>query len=536
MMKITKISIECPFKAYSINEVSNEGSLPFTMKFKLPFNKQQQQPVQEAPKENLVRVAHATDHFIQSIKNATNHPADLIIKSLPPNVTLIYIDNLIDDQTLNNDIIANLQSKPHDTPEAIEMALSIAEVSQSSLLRETVELMVNGHVVIHIEGFPQTILANIASRESRALSAPENESQVIGTQVGFNESLSTNISLIRRYIVSPNLCNEKVKIGTRTSTSVSLLYMRGIANEQMVQTMRQRITDLYIDELIDSAVLAEMIDDNSLSVFPQMLLTERPDRFCDGILDGKIGVLVDGSSMAIVSPQGFTEFFQSQEDQNLRWQIATFLRLLRLAAFFLSVYLTPFYVAALTFHYEVIPQAFLVPLSESRALVPFPPIFEALLLEFIIELLREAGARLPTKIGQTIGIVGGIVIGTAAVQAGITSNILLIIIALSALASFTSPSYMMGNVIRLIRFPIIILAGFWGFYGIMLAFCFILIHLLRQSSLGAPYMSPFYPPRLKEMRDSIIRMPVPLTSKRPALTRPKDEHKFVPEPVKPDKS
>ncbi|MFJ7372897.1 spore germination protein [Lysinibacillus capsici] len=507
------------------------------MKFKLPFNKQQQQPVQEAPKENLVRVAHATDHFIQSIKNATNNPADLIIKSLPPNVTLIYIDNLIDDQTLNNDIIANLQSKPHDTPEAIEMALSIAEVSQSSLLRETVELMVNGHVVIHIGGFPQTILANIASsRESRALSAPENESQVIGTQVGFNESLSTNISLIRRYIVSPNLCNEKVKIGTRTSTSVSLLYMRGIANDQMVQTMRQRIKDLYIDELIDSAVLAEMIDDNSLSVFPQMLLTERPDRFCDGILDGKIGVLVDGSSMAIVSPQGFTEFFQSQEDQNLRWQIATFLRLLRLAAFFLSVYLTPFYVAALTFHYEVIPQAFLVPLSESRALVPFPPIFEALLLEFIIELLREAGARLPTKIGQTIGIVGGIVIGTAAVQAGITSNILLIIIALSALASFTSPSYMMGNVIRLIRFPIIILAGFWGFYGIMLAFCFILIHLLRQSSLGAPYMSPFYPPRLKEMRDSIIRMPVPLTSKRPALTRPKDEHKFVPEPVKPDKS
>lgn len=536
MMKITEISIECPFKAYSINEVSNEGSLPFTMKFKLPFNKQQQQPVQEAPKENLVRVAHATDHFIQSIKNATNNPADLIIKSLPPNLTVIYIDNLVDDQTLNHDIIANLQNNPKETPEDIEISLSVPEVNESSLLRETVESMVNGSVVIHVDGYTKVLLVDIATRESRALSAPENESQVIGTQVGFNESLSTNISLIRRYIVSPELCNEKLKIGRRTNTSVSILYMSGIASDQMVNTLRQRLSDLDVDQLLDSAVLAEMIDDNSLSVFPQMLMTERPDILCDALLDGKVGVLVDGSSMAIVCPQAFTEFFQSQEDQNLRWQIATFLRLLRLAAFFLSVYLTPFYVAALTFHYEVIPQAFLVPLSESRALVPFPPIFEALLLEFIIELLREAGARLPTKIGQTIGIVGGIVIGTAAVQAGITSNILLIIIALSALASFTSPSYMMGNVIRLIRFPIIILAGFWGFYGIMLAFCFILIHLLRQSSLGAPYMSPFYPPRLKEMRDSIIRMPVPLTSKRPALTRPKDEHKFVPEPVKPDKS
>jgi hypothetical protein len=183
----------------------------------------------------------------------------------------------------------------------------------------------------------------------------------------------------------------------------------------------------------------------------------------------------------------------------------------------------------------VIPQSLLIPLSESRALVPFPPIIEALLLELIIELLREAGARLPTKIGQTIGIVGGIVIGTAAVQAGITSNILIIIVALSALASFTSPSYLMGNVIRVIRFPIIILAGFWGFYGIMLAFCFLLIHLLRQSSLGSPYTSPFYPPRLIDWRDSIIRLPLPFTNKRPKVTRVQDEKKYNSEPINPQK-
>lgn len=505
------------------------------MKFKLPFNKKQPPVEVDTPKGNFEKITHSKDSFIQSIKDATNNPSDLIIKSLPPNLTLIYIDKLVDDQSLNNNIIANLQNKPNETPEIIKVILSIPEVNLFSQLMEVIEAIVIGSVVIHVDGFSQVVTANIARRESRALSAPENESQVIGTQVGFNESLSTNISLVRRFILSPDLCNEKIKVGKRTNTSISLVYMNGIASDQMVNTLRQRITNLDIDALMDSAVLAEMIDDNSLSIFPQMLLTERPDRFCDSLLDGKLGIIVDGSSMAIVCPQTFTEFFQSQEDQNLRWQIATFVRLLRLSAFFISVYLTPIYVAALTFHYEVIPQAFLVPLSESRALVPFPPVFEALLLEFIIELLREAGARLPTKIGQTIGIVGGIVIGTAAVQAGITSNILLIIIALSALASFTSPSYIMGNVIRFTRFPIIILAGFWGFYGVMLAFCFILIHLLRQSSLGAPYMSPFYPPRMKDMRDSIIRLPIPLTAKRPALTRPSDQEKFEPEPVKPEK-
>ncbi|WP_419962432.1 spore germination protein [Psychrobacillus sp. BM2] len=506
------------------------------MKFKLPFNKKQPPIANDPVKEDIGRITPSKIDFIQSIKDATHDPSDLIVKFIPPNITLIYINNLVKDQTLNDHIITILQNNPNETPEIIKNALSVPVVNISTQLEETVKSLVNGTILIHVDGYPQAILANIATRESRSLSAPENESQVIGAQVGFNESLSTNISLVRRYIVSPDLCNEELKVGKRTNTSISIIYMNGIASDQMINTLRQRITNLDLDALIDSAILAEMIDDNSLSPFPQMLLTERPDRFCAGILNGKLGVIVDGSSMAIICPQSFIEFFESQEDQNLRWLIATFVRLLRFSAILLSVFLTPIYVGALTFHYEVIPQAFLVPLSESRALVPFPPVFEALLLEFIIELLREAGARLPTKIGQTIGIVGGIVIGTAAVQAGITSNILLIFVALSALASFTTPSYMMGNVIRVTRFPIIILAGYWGFYGIMLAFCFILIHLLRLSSLGAPYLSPFYPPRLQDMRDSIIRLPFPINTKRPEITRPGDQDKFDSEPVKPDKS
>ncbi|EPD50585.1 hypothetical protein HMPREF1210_02554 [Paenisporosarcina sp. HGH0030] len=474
--------------------------------------------------------------YLEAIKKATNNPTDLVVKTISPNLTLTYIDSLVDGQTIRDQLIPDLLRKEYESPESLKSALSLPEVDLDEQLDHSVLSMYNGTALIHINGFSQVVMAKITTKESRSLTAPENESQVIGAQVGFNESLSTNESLIRRYIKNPELCNEKFVVGKQTNTTIALLYIKGIASEDMVNTLKDRITSLKLDALLDSSALAEMIDDNSLSPFPQMLLTERPDRFCEGLLNGKLGILVDGSSMALLCPYAFIEFFQSREDQNLRWPIASFFRLLRFGAIFLSTYLTPIYVAALTFHYEVIPQSLLVPLSESRALVPFPPIIEALLLELIIELLREAGARLPTKVGQTIGIVGGIVIGTAAVQAGITSNILIIIVALSALASFTTPSFMMGNVIRVIRFPLILLAGFWGFYGIMLGFCFILIHLIRQSSLGAPYTAPFYPPRFKDWRDSIIRLPLPFAYKRHSNARPQDADKYQPEPINPEKS
>lgn len=496
--------------------------------------KKEQSPEASTVHESLI--PSYGKELAQQVTAALHSPADLVVKNIAPNLTLIYMDDLVDVRTLTDQILRDLYKEVYLSPESLKQRLTIPKVDLSSTMEEAVMALLNGSVLIHVEGHSIVLLGNIATRESRSLSAPENESQVIGSQVAFNESLSTNASLVRRYIINTDLCKENYKVGNRTNTTVALMYIKGIASEEMVQTVRQRIEDLDVDAMIDSTVLAQLIDDNSLSPFPQFLMTERPDRFCEGLLNGKLGIIVDGSSLAIICPQSFTEFFQSREDQNLRWPIASFLRLLRISAVFLSVFLTPLYVASLTFHYEIIPQSLVVPLSESRALVPFPPIIEALLLELIIELLREAGARLPTKVGQTIGIVGGIVIGTAAVQAGITSNILIIIVALSALASFTTPSYMMGNVIRLIRFPIILLAGLWGFFGVMLAFCFILVHLLRQSSLGAPYTAPFYPPRLVDWRDSLVRLPLPFTNKRPTLTRTKDQTKYESEPVNPEKN
>lgn len=480
-------------------------------------NKEQQQN-EEKPKHEPI--SPDKNQFLLDVKQKLHSPSDFIVRFVSDNMTLVYVDNLVDNKMLNEIILTQLH-EVEEIPEAIHLKLSIPEVDVVNELNKFIGDMLQGAAIVHVNGYDQVVVAKISAYQSRGLSAPENESQVIGSQVGFNENLSTNISLIRRYITNPNLCNEKFVLGKQTKTSLSVLYIHGIAIEEYINTVKQRITDLEIEDLIDSSVLAELIDDNSRSIFPQMLLTERPDRFCDGLLSGKIGIIVNGSSMGILCPYSFIEFFQSREDQNLRWPIASFIRLLRFFAILISIFLTPIYVASLTFHYEVIPQPLLVPLSESRAIVPFPPIIEALILELIIELLREAGAKLPTKVGQTIGIVGGIVIGTAAVEAGITSNILIIIVALGALSSFTTPNYMMGNVIRIIRFPIILLAGFWGYYGVMIAVCILFIHLLRLTTLGAPYIAPFYPPRFNQWPNSIIRFPITFIQRQAVNSRNK---------------
>jgi hypothetical protein len=447
-------------------------------------------------------------------------------------VTLFFFHTLIDMNLLHKDIIEQIKNQQFHRIEDIMEQISIGILDITDQMDKAVESSLGGHVIIHLEGEARVIYARIASNTGRTLSTAQNEAQVVGSQIAFNESLSTNLSLIRKYLPDPDLSIENILIGTRSRTAVALVHIHGIANEQMVSTLRERIQNIKMDGILDSSVLVQLIEDNSLSIFPQMVLTERPDRICSWLLKGKLVVLVDGSPMAIACPQSFLEYFHSMEDVNVNWQVGTFLRLLRILALFLSVFFSAIYVASLTFHYEVIPQTLLNPLSESRARVPFPPIMEALLMEFIIELLREAGARLPTKVGQTIGIVGGIVIGTAAVDAGFTSNILIIIVALGALASFSTPNYSMGNIVRVLRFPIIILAGYWGFYGIMFSFCFLLIHLLRQSSLGTPILIPFYPPRLADWKDSIIRLPFTFTAKRPKQTRAEDDFRYDPSEAK----
>nr|WP_263326026.1 spore germination protein [Neobacillus sp. Marseille-Q6967] len=477
--------------------------------------------------------AHSLDieELQEEIKGELNVGSDLAFRTLKRNgerLIFCLMKSLVDTKKLDELVIASIQ-RNRDlewTCESIVKVLPMIDVTAINQLNEVVEGINEGKVYIYAEGQPYGILANVSKIVQRGLEKAETESLVYGPKISFTESLQGNINILRNNIKDEDLCTEDLVIGKRSKTKAMIVYIKGIADEENVNTFKQRLADLNVDYVPGSTVLGQYIESNSWTVFPQLMTTELPDRVSIALYRGKVAVLLDRSPDALYGPTPFFTFFESTEDVYMRWNMGLFLRMLRLLATFLSVLLTPAYVAVLTYHYEVIPSPLLLSLGESRARVPFPPVFEAFLLEFVIELLREAGARLPTKVGQTMGIVGGIVIGQAAVEAGFTSNILIIIIALSALGSFTTPSYLMGTAIRVLRFPLILLAGLWGGIGIMVAFCFIAIHLLRLDTLGRPYLSPVYPLRFKDFGYSFFKIPPQYLSYRPLTNRPEDYKRF----------
>lgn len=443
---------------------------------------------------------------------------------------LYYLVSMADPKVIYQHLLPNLQQLDFETvtmPD-IERKIGITVDHRLTNQEQVIEHLLLGNAYIHLDQAAYGLFFPSDGTQKRQIGPPENETNILGPQNAFVESLETNLSLIRKYIKSPRLSYERLVIGETAPVEVGLLYMEGITNVDNVQTLRQRIQELKVDGVIDVSILGQYIKDNEFSMFPQLVLTERPDRTVAGLMQGQVAVLLQGSPKAMLGPVTFSQLFQASEDSYFRWSIASFLRLLRSVAICVALLLTPFYVAILTFHYEMIPADLLISLAQSRSRVPFPPLMEAIILEGIIELLREAGARLPTKIGQTIGIVGGIVIGQAIVQAGFTSNILIIIVALGALSSFSSPNYSLGAAIRVLRFPIILLAGFWGGFGIAIGVSLLVTHLLRLTSLGRPYLQPVYPFRIADLKDSFIRVPITFFGLRPQLYRPTDDFRFDP--------
>lgn len=440
---------------------------------------------------------------------------------------LVYMTTLVDEQILDNHVLPSLLENKFYQIADVKKLLPVADVELSSNTADISKKLFDGYVMLTLEG-DTSGFALISSQKKvvRSVTAPEIEFSVVGPKEAFVESLEQNLNMIRKRMPIKELVAEEFVIGKLSQTNVTVLYIDGITNKEVINTVKQRISDIDKDDIADSSYFLAMIADNGNSPFPQLLDTERPDRVTSSLAEGKIVILVDGSPHALIGPTSLTEFFNSFEDYYLNWILASFIRLIRLFAVLFSIFITPLYVAVVSYHYELIPKDLLGTLMTSRRVVPFPPFFEALFLEVTIELLREAGARLPTKVGQTIGIVGGIVLGTASVEAGLTSNVLLIFIALSALASFTTPVYQMSNTIRLLRFPFLLMAELWGLLGITIAFCFLLVHLLRLKSLGFPYMEPMFPFRLYDFRDALFRFPFKSQYKRPQFLRTGDSSRF----------
>ncbi|PQZ55909.1 MULTISPECIES: spore germination protein [Bacillus] len=429
-----------------------------------------------------------------------------------------YYRPSLDGEKLQKYLMPTLLERSCSSLEELKEHIPMSGITITNDLQKIEDMVLKGHAIIQLHQQDQKcMLANIAIDTYRAPSPPLNESTVIGPQEGFVEAIDTNINLVRKRLPVLELQTKEMIIGSFSKTKVVIMYLDNLAEKDNVDFLEESLRALEYDQINDSAYLQELMGEKS--IFPLYINTERTDRVTKALIDGKIAIFVDGSPNVLLTPVSYFDFFISPEDYNVSWLYATFSRILRLIAVLFSICAAPLYVAVLNYHYELIPSDLLETLILSRAQVPFPPLIEALFLELVIDLLREAGARLPMKVGQTLGIVGGIVIGQASVQAGLTSNILLIIVALSALASFITPIYKMGNAVRLLRFPFLAFAEIGGLFGISLGFIFLFTHLFRLTSLRKPY-ALFYPTRQQSAKDSWIRFPLTMIDTRDVQARP----------------
>lgn len=433
---------------------------------------------------------------------------------------LVYLEGLIDKSAINNNILYPLMYELESINDIWNSSITIAKTEMITLWTDVENAIFQGKSILIIQGQKSSLILHTQGWPQRAIKEPQIESTLKGSHQGFVETSGQNIAMIRRYLPNRELKIKEYNVGSRGNTRVSMMYLEDVTQPNIVKEMEDRLSQINVDAILNTGELAEFIEDHPISLFPQLILTERPDSAAAHILQGRIVVVVDHSPSVIVAPVTFSAFFQSVDDYSNRWLIATFLRLLRFLALITTISLSAIYIAIVSFHYEVLPLALLISIGESRAKVPFPPIVEAFLMELALEMLREAGLRLPGPIGQTIGVVGGIVIGQAAVQAGIVSNIMVIIVAITAISSFIIPDYDMSSSLRLLRFPMMLLAAVFGMVGIVIGLMIIGTQLISMESFGISYGSPVAPIRLSDWKDVWIRLPMWKMKKRPVSTNP----------------
>jgi len=432
---------------------------------------------------------------------------------------VIFIEGLVEKDLLNNNLMKSLMLELPGLPIAEQMnsknafkiikerLLPFAEAAETEDMMEMTDLVLAGDAAFILDGSAKALMPCTKGWEMRAVAEPETETVVRGPREGFTESLRVNTMLIRRRVKTTRLKSENMKIGLLTRTDVNIMWIEGIADSAVVQEVRSRLGRIDTDSILESGYLEEFIEDAPYSVFPMINYTERPDKVAAALVEGRVAIITDTTPMVLLVPVTFTEFLQSTEDYYLKYIYASVLRLLRLVTLNIALLLPAFYVAIVTYHQEMLPTALLVSIAAAREGVPFPAFVEAILMEATFEVLREAGVRLPRPVGQAVSIVGALVIGEAAVGAGLVSPAMVIVVALTAIASFTIPSYSGSFAVRLLRFPIMVAAAALGLFGIMAALLALLIHLCSLRSFGVPYLSPIAPTSWRDLKDIVVRAP-----------------------------
>lgn len=452
---------------------------------------------------------------------------------------MFYFSNMIEQSVLNTDILKPLMRKDLEglvgegalDPEQlkdvlINETLYHSEGKLEARLYKLMEGLLRGQTVVVVEGLNEAFLIGTRNIEKRAIDQPATEQVIRGPREGFIELLGTNIALLRYRLQTPDFQVRTMEIGRKTRSKVAICFMQGVTNPELVEEVMDRLSMIEIDAILDSGYLEQFIEDNHISPFPQVQYTERPDKVAANLLEGRVAIFVDGSPLALVVPTVFNQFYQAVEDYTERFLLMSAIRLARLIALMFSLVFPSLYVGVISFNPELIPTEFAVAVAGGRAGVPFPAVIEVLVIETSMEVLREATIRLPQQVGGALSIVGVLVIGQAAVAAGFASPITVVIIALTTIGSFATPSYNAALALRLLRFPLIVMAGIFGLYGIVVGLILIVNHLLSLKSFGVPYLSPLVPGSFQGMKDLFTRGPLWSLKSRPVFIQPQDQRRL----------
>lgn len=504
-------------------------ALPSGTRLGLPSPSMDKQPIQKDLKLN-------TD----TLKDVFKDCSDMIYRSIEvtPGVMalLVYVEGIVFSEELQLHMIQpiiqglvrlkseGVQGKA-GAPQLEPMEntrVSLSQVDSASMWGDVIEGILNSSAAIFVDGYNEVHLFNVKGGIRRAVSEPETESVIRGPREGFTEMLRINTALLRFRVKTPALKMESLVLGTETKTDIVLSYIEGLADPKIIRDVRKRLKDIEIDGILESGYIEELIEDHPYSPFPQLQYTERPDTAAASLLEGKFAILTDGTPFVLIAPCTFFQLMQASEDYYERFFITNFIRWIRYLFLFIALFLPALYIATTTYHQDMLPSTLVLSIAAARESIPFPALVEALIMEISFEALREAGIRLPKTVGQAVSILGALVIGQAAVEAGIVSAPMVIIVSMTGIASFTIPRFNLAITVRLLRFPLMLLAGVLGLFGIVLGLTWILVHVTQLTSFGIPYMSGVSPYHGSDNKDIFVRAPWWKMKKRPSWSSKKD--------------
>lgn len=411
-----------------------------------------------------------------------------------------------------------------------ENAIGIADATYFETIEEAVDGLLAGEVILFVEGFDKALKIPDKGYPSMGIREAESEKAIRGSNEGFGESVKQNAALIRKRVRTPDIKAIQIKEGLRSKTNTYIMYLEGVADKKLVQYLKGRLEEFEIDGILDSGMLEQLVEKKWYSPFPQFQTTQRPDRASLALLEGRILLMSDNAPEVLILPTDYNSFIRTSDDYYSRWEIASFGRIIRYFASFFAMTMPGFYLAVTNFHTQILPTSLLLSFASAREGVPFPALIEVLIMELSFELLREAGVRLPGAMGSTIGIVGGLIIGQAAVEANLVSPIVVIVISFTALCSFAVPNEEFATAFRLLKFVFIFLSAWLGYFGLLAGLFGVLVHLSSLESFGIPYLTPFVGPDLNDYedeRDFIYRQPFRKLTKRPIYANPKERTKLT---------